>query len=40
MVHRAMKLTGQQSVEEVLAAGDTVNDPQAANNARSSLTVY
>lgn len=33
MIHRAMELTGVQSVGEVLAAGDTVNDLQAAMNA-------
>lgn len=33
MIHRAMELTGVQSVAEVLAAGDTVNDLRAATNA-------
>ena len=33
MIHRAMELTGVQDVRAVLAAGDTVNDLAAANNA-------
>ncbi|OFI37694.1 HAD family hydrolase [Arthrobacter sp. SW1] len=33
MIHRAMELTGVLDVREVLAAGDTVNDLQAAINA-------
>lgn len=33
MIHRAMELTGVLSISEVLAAGDTVNDLQAAHNA-------
>ncbi len=33
MIHRAMELTGVLDVCEVLAAGDTVNDLQAAMNA-------
>lgn len=33
MIHRAMELTGVLDVREVLAAGDTVNDLQAAMNA-------
>ncbi|YCK80794.1 phosphonatase-like hydrolase [Arthrobacter sp. D3-18] len=33
MIHRAMELTGVQDVRAVIAAGDTVNDLAAANNA-------
>lgn len=33
MIHRAMELTGVQDVRAVMAAGDTVNDLAAANNA-------
>ncbi|MFS2088107.1 phosphonatase-like hydrolase [Paenarthrobacter nicotinovorans] len=33
MIHRAMELTGVQDVRSVMAAGDTVNDLAAANNA-------
>ncbi|KUM40262.1 phosphonatase-like hydrolase [Arthrobacter sp. EpRS71] len=33
MIHRAMELTGVQDVRTVMAAGDTVNDLAAANNA-------
>lgn len=33
MIHRAMEITGVLAVSEVLAAGDTVNDLQAATNA-------
>lgn len=33
MIHRAMELTGVQDVRQVLAAGDTVVDLAAANNA-------
>ncbi|WP_144662392.1 phosphonatase-like hydrolase [Paenarthrobacter nicotinovorans] len=33
MIHRAMELTGVQDVSAVIAAGDTVNDLAAANNA-------
>lgn len=33
MIHRAMELTGTQDVRAVIAAGDTVNDLAAANNA-------
>lgn len=33
MIHRAMELTGVQDVRAVVAAGDTVNDLAAANNA-------
>ncbi len=33
MIHRAMELTGAQDVRAVIAAGDTVNDLAAANNA-------
>ncbi|MEV7605175.1 phosphonatase-like hydrolase [Paenarthrobacter sp. NPDC089322] len=33
MIHRAMELTGVQDARAVIAAGDTVNDLAAANNA-------
>jgi len=33
MIHRAMELTGVEDVRAVIAAGDTVNDLAAANNA-------
>ncbi|WP_347110223.1 phosphonatase-like hydrolase [Paenarthrobacter sp. S56] len=33
MIHRAMERTGVQDVRAVIAAGDTVNDLAAANNA-------
>lgn len=33
MIHRVMELTGIRDVRKVLAAGDTVNDLQAAKNA-------
>ncbi|WP_313811308.1 phosphonatase-like hydrolase [Glutamicibacter sp.] len=33
MIHRAMELTGVRDVARVIAAGDTVNDLQAAANA-------
>lgn len=33
MIHRAMELTGVQDVRAVIAAGDTINDLAAANNA-------
>ncbi|MFW0772678.1 phosphonatase-like hydrolase [Paenarthrobacter nitroguajacolicus] len=33
MIHRAMELTGVQDVRAVMAAGDTLNDLAAANNA-------
>lgn len=33
MIHRAMELTGIQDVRAVIAAGDTLNDLAAANNA-------
>ncbi|MFK0041045.1 phosphonatase-like hydrolase [Paenarthrobacter sp. NPDC090517] len=33
MIHRAMELTGVRDVRAVIAAGDTVNDLAAANNA-------
>ncbi|MFJ4026923.1 phosphonatase-like hydrolase [Paenarthrobacter sp. NPDC089989] len=33
MIHRAMERTGVQDVRSVIAAGDTVNDLAAANNA-------
>ncbi len=33
MIHRVMELTGIRDVRKVIAAGDTVNDLQAAKNA-------
>jgi len=33
MIHRVMELTGVRDVRRVIAAGDTVNDLQAAKNA-------
>ncbi|MFJ2619294.1 phosphonatase-like hydrolase [Glutamicibacter sp. NPDC087344] len=33
MIHRAMELTGIRDVRSVIAAGDTVNDLQAAKNS-------